>query len=177
LLKKRETFIRKNNLGDHAKLGQANGATSVTECEGEDWSNPLKRALVSSYNADTISKQLARLWREHKETAPGPAKLGISGLVLENTDLTNVDFSGSSLNEVTINKSNLSGADLRNTKLEGAVFTNLTGFATSKWDGAHWWEMRAADCKLVTYLRDNYPPPLESSPSADRFLRKACETR
>jgi hypothetical protein len=130
-----------------AKLDQAQN-----EAEKDRWFNPLKRALTCSYNADSISAELARFWHDNKESHPGPAHLGLAGIVLENADLTDVDFSNATLQEVTINKCNLKGANFSNAKLDHAVVTNISDFSQSKWDGAEWWKADRLDCNLAHYL-------------------------
>jgi Pentapeptide repeats (8 copies) len=146
-----------------------------TECERDGRLNPLKRALICSYNEDTISKLLARLWRDNPLWDPGPAHLGLTGIVLENADLTEVDFSGATLDKVEINSCKLARTDFTKAILRGVVFANITSFAGSKWQGAEWWNAAAISCDLAKYLNSRFPPPQEFTAAANELVRKGCD--
>jgi hypothetical protein len=152
---------------------------AANECERERWYNPRKRALTDSYNADTISNELAKLWHDREDLDPGPTQLDLVGIVLENADLSGVNFSGVSLYKTTFNNSDLTGADFSNTKrsntkLDHAVFSKLIGYAGSKWLGANWWDADGMDCELAKYLQTGFPAPPQSSGTADALSIKAC---
>jgi hypothetical protein len=171
--------------GTHLSVEDAR-RLSVTENQSERdrWYNPLKLALICSYNADSISKAMARLWREKKEMNPGPAKLALSGIVLENSDLRQIDFSGVNLKGTLINKCNLTGANLsgttlkdailNDTALKDAVLTGITAFDGSKWNGTSWWDASKMDCALAEYLHRNFPASHEASAKAESLFKNSC---
>jgi hypothetical protein len=140
-------------------------ASSATENQSERdrHDNPLKLALTCSYNADTISRALARLWRENKETNPGIANVSLSGIVIENANLQKVIFSGANLEATQINKSDLSDGDFsstegRNTNLDRAILVNIAEFKGSNWSGTRWWHAETLGCSLADYLHREFPP-------------------
>jgi hypothetical protein len=174
-IKEGQTFKRSSSKGNlQAKSADSSEISSSSECEADGQSNPLKRALVDSYDEDTISRQIARFWKDHKDATPGPAQIDISGLVLDNVDLSGIDFSNSSLAHTMISYSNVHAAKFKNVKLDQAVFVHLTGFADSTWDGSNWWTANALDCNLAQYLQSKFQAPSEAASEAATLLQKSC---
>jgi hypothetical protein len=170
----------------NSEIGDTRAA--VSQCESDRAYNPRKRALTCSYNADTVSRELARFWHEHSDVQPGPGKISLSGVVLENANFADVDFSDTSLELATINNANLShskfsGASLKSAVLtslvlNGAIFTGLRSFDDSKWNGSNWWEAQAMDCPLAEYLDQKFRAPAESAPAElEAFVRWNCSAK
>jgi hypothetical protein len=80
-----------------------------------------------------------------------------------NADLRRVYFKGIDLGNVIFGQSNLEGCQWEGVSLTGADLSAITGYDTSQWIDANWWDARSIAKPLLTYLIANqypYHPPV-----------------
>jgi hypothetical protein len=132
-----------------------------------------KRAWLYSWEIDSMSDALAKLWQKG---LPGvsPSNLNLSAIILENTgNLKNLNFSNSQLVGAVIHFCDISGANFDRTQLQGAIFHQVQNFQASTWKEANWWDARAISCSLSKYLSGSYRPgPSDQQARADLLIAR-----
>lgn len=120
-------------------------------------------AGARAWMLDSVSDGLSALWTNNK--AAGPRGLDLGGVVLEDGQFNDLDFSNTNLQGGA-----LFNADFKRTRFAGATFTrklvsnvtldeaDLSGvknFEESKWEHANWWKAKCISRELLEYLKTN----------------------
>jgi hypothetical protein len=131
-----------------------------------------RQVQTSAWELDTTSHYLSSLWRKSDHSL-SPAKIDLTGVVLENAHSTtenfnNLDFSGVNFQFAILYNASFENANFRDTKLidtylrnvylSGADFSGATDFAGSRWEGTNWWLAKCISPGLLKYLRENASP-------------------
>jgi uncharacterized protein YjbI with pentapeptide repeats len=123
--------------------------------------NPTQQVKVAAWKIDTISQYLRQLWRDPKKKL-SPKSFVLTGIVLENGDFDNLDFSGSHLDfgivynatfrHVHFDHATMKDLFVLHVNLEGADFSGVTVVEGSRWEDTNWWRAKCVPPGMLDYL-------------------------
>ena len=123
--------------------------------------NPDQQRKVAAWEIDTVSQFLRQLWRDPNKNL-SPKGLVLTGIVLENGNFDDLDFSKSNLNfgilyNATFRNARFDHAYLkdifvRHVNLEGADFSGVNVVAGGRWEDTNWWSAKCVPQEMLDYL-------------------------
>jgi hypothetical protein len=141
--------------------------TSIDPNPDSKGKNQVMQDKVTSWELDSVSQGLARLWAHNnpQHLFPDPYLVSVvlehacfRDLILRDARLGrsilyHADFSGTSFRGA-----DLTNASIRDVKLDDVDLTGVEHFQGSSWQGSNWWNASRIPANLFRYLQLKYPP-------------------
>ncbi len=140
------------------------GGPAAGDFQEKNQHDSFEHAATISWELDSVSQSLQRLWTAGKVSPPSKH---LEVMSLEDADFHTIDLSGVSLasgvvykvwlNGVKFGNANLHNTLIRHVCLNGADLTEIKNFDGSQWTDVNWQSANLSD-ELKTYLNKNYQP-------------------
>ena len=130
-----------------------------------------QQTKIAAWEIDSASQTLRRVWTNpDSQKRLKPTGWTLTGVVLENANFDDLDFTKANFNFGILYNASFKGARFNNATLkdvyvskvalDGADFSGVTVYDGSRWEDSNWWNAKCVPQNLLDYLLKVDPHPL-----------------